>query len=159
MTITHAHMERYFIEIHEAARLVVQASYLATGGEIFVPEMGKPLKIIDLAKNLIRSAGLEPDKDIPIKFIGIRPGEKLYESLAYSDEQLINSGCPKIKFVRQNPIRTDSLMNAVSQIEKAVSRTDGETLLKILEHLLPGYRASKSAWKAVSSYSNTELDQ
>ena len=155
VTITHSQMERYFMDIREAVSLVVQASYLATGGEVFVLDMGQPVRIVDLAERLIRFAGLEPGKDIPIEFIGKRSGEKLHESLVYSDERLIDSQYPRIRFTRQDPTGIDSLMKAVSEIESAVVRADGKTVLAILETILPGYKASAAAWEAVSSNGST----
>ena len=156
ITITHPEMERYFMDIREAAALVVQASCRATGGEVFVLDMGKPVRIVDLAERLIRFAGLEPYQDIPIEFIGTRPGEKLQESLVYSDEQLTDSQHPKIRFARQDPQPADLLTEAVSEMENAVARGDGEALLTTLEKLLPGYKASEFAWKAVSARERDE---
>lgn len=88
VTVTHKNMVRYFMTIPEAVQLVIQASVLAKGGEVFVLDMGKPVRIYDLAKDLIKLSGLEPEKDIPIVFTGIRPGEKLYEELLTEEEGL-----------------------------------------------------------------------
>ena len=150
ITITHAEMKRYFMDVHEAVSLVLQASYLATGGEVFVLDMGTQVKITDLAKRLILSSGLEPDKDIPIKFIGKRAGEKLQECLAYSNEKLTDSSHPGIRFTRQVSTSTETLIKTLTKIETAIGYSDGRTVLTALESLLPGYKASSSAWQAVS---------
>ncbi len=96
ITITHPEITRYFMTIPEAVQLVIQAGAMTKGGEIFVLDMGEPVKIVDLAKNLIKLSGFEPDVDICIEFTGLRPGEKLYEELLMSEEGLTDTSHEKI---------------------------------------------------------------
>ena len=115
----------------------------------------KCAKITDLAKRLIQFSGLEPGKDISIKFIGKRSGEKLHECLAYSEEKLLHSSHPEIQFTRQVSIPAKTLTKALTEIETAVEYADGEAVLTALESLLPGYKASNFAWQAVYPDRNT----
>jgi len=102
VTVTHAEMTRYFMTIPEASQLVMQAGAIGQGGEIFVLDMGKPMKIVDLAKELIRRNGLKPGKDIEVRFTGIRPGEKLFEELSYKGENIAPTAHVKImRFVTE----------------------------------------------------------
>src|SRR5450759_409074 len=102
-------MRRYFMTIPEAAQLVVQASTLGHGGEIFVLDMGEPVKIVDLARNLILLSGLRPDEDIKIEFTGVRPGEKLYEELNFFEESTVNTHHEKIKIFASNGLPSAGL--------------------------------------------------
>ena len=110
VTVTHPDITRYFMTIPEAARLVIQAGAMTQGGEIFVLDMGEPVKIIDLARDLIRLSGFEPDIDIPIRISGLRPGEKMYEELYQDKENMDNTQHEKIFVLKQ--IGDAALLNA-----------------------------------------------
>jgi FlaA1/EpsC-like NDP-sugar epimerase len=96
VTVTHPDMKRYFMTIPEASQLVMQAGAIGQGGEIFVLDMGQPIKILDLAREMIRRAGLREAEDLQIQFTGMRPGEKLYEELSCDDEQTAPTSHPRI---------------------------------------------------------------
>jgi FlaA1/EpsC-like NDP-sugar epimerase len=96
VTVTHPEMKRYFMTIPEACQLVMQAAALSTGGEIFILDMGEPVRIVDLAYDLIKLSGLVPHEDIEVRFTGIRPGEKLFEELSMESEGIEKTRHPKI---------------------------------------------------------------
>ena len=100
VTITDPEITRFFMTIPEACQLVLEAGFMGNGGEIFIFDMGNPIKILDMATKLIHLSGLEPYKDIEIKFIGLTPGEKLYEELFSDDEQQLPTHNPKISIAR-----------------------------------------------------------
>ncbi len=126
VTITHPDMTRYFMTTPEAVALVVQAGGIGGRGEIFVLEMGEPVKIVELARNMIRLSGKEPDRDVALEFVGVRPGEKLHEELLGDDETSAPTSHPKIVRVTRPRIEPDWLDVRLGQLERLVEH--GETL-------------------------------
>jgi FlaA1/EpsC-like NDP-sugar epimerase len=128
VTVTDSRMTRYFMTIPEAVQLIIRSGELATGGEVFVLEMGDPVKIIDLAANMIRLAGLEPDVDIAIEVIGRRPGEKIHEELFNPGERPQPTPAEKIVYAIQQPLAPEWVEGAFARIEELVYAGDGAGL-------------------------------
>jgi FlaA1/EpsC-like NDP-sugar epimerase len=126
VTVTHPEMTRYFMTVPEAAQLIVQAGAMGESGAIFVLDMGTPVKILDLAQNMIRLSGKEPERDIPIEFIGVRPGEKLHEELWGPGEEAIPTAHPKILRCEWAPVDPSWLDEELTELERLVEA--GETL-------------------------------
>lgn len=138
VTVTHPEMIRYFMTIPEAVQLVIQAGAFAEGGEIFILDMGKPVKIVDLATDLIRLSGYEPHVDIQIEFSGIRPGEKLYEELLTSEEGLTSTKHDRIFIGKPTQINRTELEFSFKKLERVLSG-DTEPIVEVVKHLVPTY--------------------
>src|SRR5204863_8050869 len=119
--VTHPDMTRYFMTIPEATQLVLQAGAMGQGGEIFVLDMGEPVKILDLAREMITLSGFRPGEDIEITFTGVRPGEKLYEELSIEGEDVSRTAHPKIGIWQQ---RSKDWSTLVPAIQRLVSEAD-----------------------------------
>lgn len=139
VTITHPEMTRFFMTIPEAVSLVLQAGAMAGGGEIYVLDMGRPMRIVDLARNLIRLSGFEPDVDIPIDYVGLRPGEKLYEELVNTGEETENTESSKITRVTAAPPPQGWPGDKLEQLRQAASSADDKATLDLLHELVPHY--------------------
>lgn len=139
VTITHPEIIRYFMTIPEAARLVIQAGGMAKGGEIFVLDMGEPVKILDLARNMIRLSGLEPDVDIKIEYIGLRPGEKLYEELLLDSEGKCEKTKHELIYIG-NPIPfEEETFLAELQALRQCAGVDNVHMIELIHKLVPTY--------------------
>lgn len=136
ITVTHPDMYRYFMTITEAAQLLLQASVFGDSGSIFVLDMGEPVKIADLAKNMIILSGLKPDVDIQIKFSGIRPGEKIYEELSFDNETTEITRHPKIRNTK-TPFPPDNMLERIIRLENLTADMDKQALKKELFNLIP----------------------
>lgn len=149
ITITHPDMTRYFMTIYEAAQLVVQAAAIGSAGEILILEMGTPIRIEDLAMDLIRLAGLIPNKDIEIEYIGIKDGEKLaeelwgedevIEDLLNQDEQIMRTSVKYIRRARGTKPDAEKLMPVILELEKAAENMEREKMLGLMGEILPTF--------------------
>jgi FlaA1/EpsC-like NDP-sugar epimerase len=139
VTVTHPEITRYFMSIPEAAQLVLQAAAMGRGGEIFVLDMGEPLKVVDVARNLIRMSGYTTDQ-IPIVFTGLRPGEKLYEELLADSEVTRETEHPKVRVARSCPMDAATISAILLWIDCA-EVPDDRDVRTALRHFLPTYLA------------------
>ena len=137
VTVTHPEMRRYFMTIPEAAQLVLQAGAIGQGGEIFILDMGEPVRIVDLARDLITLSGLRPDDDMDIVFTGVRPGEKLFEELELSGEQIAKTRHPKIYIGKLNAYPPEEVAGALRFLADLAREGDGTSVRKFLNSLLP----------------------
>jgi FlaA1/EpsC-like NDP-sugar epimerase len=141
VTVTHEEITRFFMTIPEAVQLVIRASTMAKGGEIFVLDMGEPVRIKDLAYNLIKLSGLEPEVDIDIEYTGLRPGEKLYEELLISnDKNQIKTDIDKIFIERPTEFDEYELFELIKELEQAAYCTDIDRIILLIEKLVPAYK-------------------
>lgn len=138
VTVTHPEINRYFMSIPEAAQLVLQAATMGTGGEIFVLDMGEPVKIVDLARNMIRLSGYS-ENEIPIEFTGLRPGEKLYEELLADAEETLSTPHPKLRIARSRPVPEPFYDALVTWLAQANS-VDDHVVRTELKRWIPEYQ-------------------
>ena len=142
VTVTHPDIRRFFMTIPEASELVLQASALGKGGEIFVLDMGQPVRIQDLARNLILLSGLKPELDIKIEFSGLRPGEKLYEELNGTEEDTIPTTHSKIRIFTGPGVSDESVTRCLEELRLATDARDGTGVVLALKELAPDYNPS-----------------
>jgi len=142
VTITHPQMQRYFMTIPEASQLVLQAAAMGKGGEIFVLDMGEPVRIVELANMLITLSGLRPGEDIEIVFTGARPGEKLFEELRIEGEDMQPTGHPKIRIWKNIPLDRDKLRAGMADLMQVAADPQSDRLIAGIKALVPEYTAN-----------------
>jgi FlaA1/EpsC-like NDP-sugar epimerase len=146
VTITDKRMKRYFMTLSEASQLVIQAGALGKGGEVFVLDMNGPVKVLDVARDLIFLSGFVPDEDIEIKIVGLRPGEKLFEELLTKEERsrgLGNSGHEKIFIAQVEEVDGGKLEKDIKELEVLAKEMDMEGIVRKLQEVVPGYKPNR----------------
>lgn len=141
VTITHPEITRFFMTIPEACQLVLEAGFMGNGGEIYVFDMGEPVKVIDVAINLIRLSGLEPHKDIKIKYVGLRPGEKLFEELFAQNEPMIPTHHPKISIAQVAEHDFEITGRKINQIITSLFKMSETEVIERMQEIVPGYKS------------------
>src|SRR5207249_10133114 len=144
VTVTHPDMRRYFMSIRKAVQLLLQASTVGKGSAIFVLDMGEPVRILDLAHNMIQLAGLTPNEDIEIRITGLRPGEKLFEEIALDGENMLPTFHPKIKIFKGPATEPEVLSAWLHQLQMLIARRDVASILDHLTALVPEYNMQQS---------------
>jgi FlaA1/EpsC-like NDP-sugar epimerase len=137
VTVTHPDMVRYFMTIPEASQLVMQAAAMGRGGEIFVLDMGEPVKIVDLANDMIRLSGLVPGVDIRVEFTGMRPGEKLFEELGFDAERMAKTAHPKIFTGRLAPVSLGELESSLAELHSYAASVSAPEVRAALRAVVP----------------------
>lgn len=140
VSVTHPEINRYFMSIEEAAQLILQAGAMGEGGEIFLLKMGKPIKIVDMARQLIRLSGRIPDVEIEIKYIGLREGEKLYEELITDGEGIVETGHEKIMVLRGIQKDNDHLFKGINLLLEKAGIQDSKGIKEIMQEIIPEYQ-------------------
>jgi len=139
VTVTDPKMTRYFMTISEAAQLVLQAAANGQGGQIFLLDMGEPVKIVDLAKQMITLSGFRPGEDIDIVFSGVRPGEKLFEELRTEGENLEPTVHPKILIWKHQPVPWKQVEDAITLVESLQNSMDRSEIVRAFKSIVPEY--------------------
>jgi len=150
VTVTDREVKRYFMTLPEASQLVIQAGALGKGGEVFVLDMGEPVKVLDMAEELIRLSGLEVGEDIEIKIVGLRPGEKMFEEIMTEEERsgvLGDSGHEKIFIAKVEEVEGEKLEKDIEELERLAKRIDNEGVVRKLQEMVPSYEPNRGMLK------------
>ncbi len=153
VTVTHPDITRYFMTIPEACELVLEAATMGEGGEVFVFDMGESVKIINLAKKMITLSGLRVERDIEIKYTGLRPGEKLYEELLNTDENTLPTHHPKILIAKVNSPSFAYMESQILEIERLLKEGDNNNLVARIKEVIPEYKSNNSVFEKLDSKS------
>jgi FlaA1/EpsC-like NDP-sugar epimerase len=154
VTVTHPEITRYFMTIPEACELVLEAATMGQGGEVFVFDMGESVKIIDLAKKMITLSGLRVDKDIEIRYTGLRPGEKLYEELLNNDENTLPTHHPKILIAEVNTPSYAYMEVATNDLNHLLSSGTNNSIVAKIKEIIPEYKSNNSVFETLDKKSS-----
>jgi FlaA1/EpsC-like NDP-sugar epimerase len=141
VTITHPDITRFFMTIPEACQLVLEAGFMGNGGEIYVFDMGEPVRVMDVAMNLIRLSGLEPYRDIQIKVVGLRPGEKLFEELFAADEPMMPTHHSKISIAQVADLDFEKIITTIDTILLSLNEMSDTKVIEEMQDIVPGYKS------------------
>nr|HQG72998.1 polysaccharide biosynthesis protein [Tenuifilum sp.] len=159
ITITHPDIIRYFMTIPEACQLVLEAGAMGQGGEIFIFDMGKPVKILDLAKKMIKLSGLTYGKDIQISFTGLRPGEKLYEELLNNKENTIPTYHPKIMIAKVNEYKQEEVMPKIMELLNTLPSHNNFRIVSIMKDIVPEFVSRNSIFEEIDQQKKYRNEQ
>jgi FlaA1/EpsC-like NDP-sugar epimerase len=149
VTITHQDIIRYFMTIPEACQLVLEAGAMGNGGEIYIFDMGKPVKIIDLAKKMIKLAGFIPDKEIKIKIVGLRPGEKLYEELLNDTSKTLPTYHNKIMIAQEIQDEYENLHVEIDELVTIATFYNNDDIVSKMKKIVPEFKSMNSAFEVL----------
>ena len=147
VTVTDPEITRFFMTIPEACRLVMEAATMSTGNQIFVFDMGKPVKIVDLAERMIRLAGYVPNEDIEIKFTGLRPGEKLYEEVLSNEENTIPTDHYKIRIAKVREYNRSMILPAYDKLENLSLLVKIDDTVRLMKQIVPEFKSNNSVYE------------
>lgn len=147
VTVTDPRITRFFMTISEACRLVMDAATMSTGNQIFIFDMGNPVKIVDLAERMIRLAGYTPNEDIKIKFIGLRPGEKLYEEVLSNEENTVPTGHDKIRVAKVREYKREEVLGAYDQLAELALAVKVEDSVRLMKQVVPEFKSRNSVYE------------
>ena len=153
LTITHPDITRYFMTIPEACQLVLEAGCMGNGGEIFVFDMGKSVKIIELAKKMIRLSGLKEGVDIQIKITGLRPGEKLFEELLASAENTLPTHHPQILIGKVKQSNFEEMKEKITQLVQSFDKQNNEEIVSLMKSIVPEFKSNNSIFEKLDTNS------
>ena len=158
VTVTHPDITRYFMTIPEACQLVLEAGFMGSGGEIFVFDMGEPVKIVDLARQMIKLSGYEPDKDIKIEYTGLRPGEKLYEELLTNQEKTLATYNPKVKIAEVADFDHEATLAKIISLLQSCNRLTDKEISRKLSKIVPEYTTNNVKFTSQPEIKGTTED-